>query len=185
MRVLVGPAILVLIIVSLVPAFADEKARGPYDRVATGKPPVKDSKVYTNADLAKLVGITEEAEREPVPADTGGAGAEKPEPEVPDPLLWLQQSEAAKKEQRAAVAEAEAAVAAAHQRVTDLEKELLAVSNPFAARPKLSDEEKAKRAESKETAQERHERMKNMLDEARQAARAADAELARVRAGRP
>jgi len=185
MRVLVGLAIFIGLVL-IAPASA-EKARGPYDRVAKGKPPAKDSKVYTNEDLAKLFGIVEEADPEaPATEPRPETPTDKPEAQAkPDPLAWLQQRQAAQQEHRLAVEEAEKALLAARQRVTDLERQVLATRNPFSARPTLSDEEKKQRSENRETAAERNERTRKMLEEAREAVRTAESELARVRAGRP
>jgi len=191
MRVFVGLAVLILV-VATTPASAQEKPRGPYDRVAPGKPPAKESKVYTNADLARLLESVEDADREK-PADAV-PGAEKAaegktapgQADAPvDPLIWLQQRQLAEREHREAVTVAEAALAAARQRLADLQKQWMATRNPFAARPTLSDEEKAERSKSSETAAERHERTEQLVKEASAAVSAAEAELARVRAGRP
>ena len=57
--------------VVMLPAWAEETQRSPYDRVATGKPPQRDEtvKVYTNSDLEKLFGIVAEEDREAGAAD--------------------------------------------------------------------------------------------------------------------
>ncbi len=161
----------------------------PYTRVATGRAPQKDAgKVYTNADLEKLVDSVGEEDREPPPAGTAGApaeGSKKPDPKSDtDPLTWLQQRQSAQREHRKAVSEAQAAVNAARERLVNLERQLLAARNPFSARPQLSEEEKATRREGGETAAERHERTKELVENARTEIRAAEAELARLRAER-
>jgi len=198
MRVFVGLSVVILL-VAVTPPFAEEaeKKRGPYDRVASGEPSATDEKVkvYTNADLAKLTGIVEEADAKSAKGEAGEPGTPKPgaekvdpakqDAEKPDPLAWLQKRQAAQQEHSVALAAAEAAVVAARQRVTDLEKQLLATRNPFSARPTLSDEEKEKRRTSGETAAQRNKRNQESLDQAREAVKAAEAELTRVRAARP
>jgi len=183
MRVFVGLSVVILL-VAVTPPFAEEaeKKRGPYDRVASGEPSATDEKVkvYTNADLAKLTGIVEEADAKSAKVDPAKQDAEKP-----DPLAWLQKRQTAQQEHTVALAAAEAAVVAARQRVADLEKQLLATRNPFSARPTLSDEEKEARRTSGETAAQRNQRNQKSLDQAREAVKAAEAELTRVRAGRP
>ncbi len=143
-------------------------------------------KVYTNADLEKYKTEEPEAE-ETAPAAKPAAGTKEADAKTPgeaaDPLQWLQQRKAAQQEQAKALAEAEAAVTAAKTKLANLERQLLATRNPFSARPELSEEEKAKRAEGGETAV--HERTKEMVEKAREELRKAEAELARLRAGRP
>ncbi len=182
MRVLICCAVLAAAL-STAPVLADE-AKSPYSRVATGKAPQKDAaKVYTNADLEKLVDSVAEEDREQPPAGTAGApaeGSKKPDPKSDtDPLTWLQQRQSAQREHRKAVSEAQAAVNAARERLVNLERQLLAARNPFSTRPQLSDEEKATRREGGETAAERHERTKELVENARTEIRAAEAELAR------
>ena len=161
----------------------------PYTRVATGRAPQKDAgKVYTNADLEKLVDSIAEEHGEQPPADVAGASAE--ESEKPDsksdtdPLTWLQQRQSAQREHRQAVSEAQAAVNAARQNLANLERQLLAARNPFSARPQLSDEEKTARREDGETAAERHERTKELVEKARAEIQVAEAELVRLQAER-
>ncbi len=178
-----------VLVVALPTAPILAEVTSPYTRVATGKAPQKDAgKVYTNADLEKLVDSIAEEHGEQPPADVAGAAAE--ESEKPnsksdtDPLTWLQQRQSAQREHRKAVSEAQAAVNAARERLVNLERQLLAARNPFSARPQLSEEEKATRQEGGETAAERHERTKELVENARTEIRAAEAELARLRAER-
>lgn len=179
MRVSVVLTVLVLGALA-VPAFAEEKARGPYDRVATGRPPVKgETKVYTNSDLARLFGIAVEEDREEPAAETAPATPET------DPLIWLQQRQASRQGHLEAVADAEATLMAARKKLAELESQLLATRNPFSARPVLSDEEKKIRRQGGETAAERNERTQDLVQEAREAVSAAEADLARKRAERP
>lgn len=101
-----------------------------------------------------------------------------------DPLTWLQQRQSAQREHRAALSEAQAAVKAAAEHLANLERQLLAARNPFSARPRLSDEEKTTRRDGGETAAQRYERTKELVEKARVEIRAAEAELARLRAER-
>ena len=112
---------------------------------------------------------------QPVSAPAAPAGAAPG-----NPLALLEQSErsAAEKAQRLAAAEAE--VAAARKLVADLEKQVLAIKNPFAARPELSEEEREKR-ESDTSVAERMARSESQLDEARLSLKDAEADLARAR----
>ncbi len=102
-----------------------------------------------------------------------------------DSLKWLRQRQQAQQAHRKALAEAETALSGAKARLANLEKQLLATRNPFSARPELSDEEKGQRQEAAETAAQRYERTKELVEKAREEVRAAEAELARLRAGRP
>ena len=165
--------------------------RSPYDRVARGKPPAKDVKVYTNEDLAKRFGVAEEGDKETPPGATAapGAAADAKPAEQPgttaDPLNWLQHRQAAIQKHANDVMEAEKSVETARQRLADLEKQLLATRNPFSARPALSDEEKTERAAGAETAAQRNERTQKMVEAAREALRVAESELVKLKAQRP
>lgn len=187
MRVFICCAVLAVALPAA-PLLADE-AKTPYARVATGRAPKSGAvKVYTNADLEKVVDSVAEGNREQPPADTVGAaakGSEKPDPtSITDPLTWLQQRQSAQREHRSAVSEAQAAVKAAREQLANLEHQLLAARNPFSARPRLSDEEKKTRRDGGETAAQRYERTKELVEKARAETRAAEAELARLRAER-
>ena len=105
--------------------------------------------------------------------------------ESTDPLKWLQQRQAAQQEHREALEKAAKELQAARTKLADLERQLLATRNPFSARPVLSEEEKKDRREGTETAAMRTERTQRLVEESREAVRAAEAELARLRAGRP
>ena len=187
MRVPIGCVMLVAGLLVAV-ASAQEAKKGPYDRVATGKAHQKAPvKVYTNADLEKMFDIVAEEDREPAaPAPEGTAESEKAEPaKVPDPLTWLRHRQNAQRDHAKAVAEAQASVTAAKQQLAALERQLLAARNPFSARPNLSDEEKEERRKSGESAAQRYDRTRELVEKAREAVRAAESELARLRAARP
>lgn len=178
----------VLIAGSLGPSISADEAKGPYARVASGKAPQQDAvKVYTNADLEKMFDIVAEEDREqPAATPAPAEGSEKAEPKSEtDPLTWLRQRQGAQREHRKAVSEAEAALNAARAQLANLERQLLAARNPFSARPELSDEEKATRRDSGETAAKRYERTQELVEKAREEIRVAEAELARLRAERP
>lgn len=183
MRVFVCFAVLTGLLI--VPVSADE-TKGSYARVARGKAPEKKIKVYTNADLEKMFKIVAEEDRAtpPAPPPTEGAAKDAPKKD-PDPLTWLRQRQDAQRENSKAVSEARAALTAARQNLANLERQQLAARNPFSARPKLSDEEKAARQDSGESAAQRYDRTKELVEKAREEVRAAEAELARLRALRP
>jgi hypothetical protein len=152
------------------------------------KAPKKETvKVYTNADVKKYAEPETKADAKPSATPEGTEQkAEKPEPKkTVDSLTWLRQRQDAQREHAKAVSEAEAALATAKQQLANLERQLLAARNPFAARPELSDEEKSKRKDSGESAAQRHERTKELVEKSREAVRAAESELARLRAQRP
>ena len=188
MRVLIGCAMLAAGLLSAMVS-AQEAKKGPYDRVASGKAPQKEAvKVYTNADLKKLVEIVakEDRERQAAKSPAEAKRPDEAEPKkAPDPLTCLRQRQDAQREHGKAVSEAQAALTAAQQQLASLERQLLAARNPFSARPVLSDEEKAKRRDSGESAEQRHERTQELVEKAREAVRAAESELARLRAERP
>lgn len=194
MRVLTGLAVLIAVF-SPGSAFADEP-ESPYARVATGKPAPKDDdvKIYTNEDLKKMFNIVALEDRETPPGETPQPApvAETAQPTTTDgspapvdALTRMRQRQAAKAEHRKAIAAAQSAVNSARLKLANLERQLLAARNPFSARPELTDEERAKRQEGGETAAQRYERTEMMVAAAREEIRAAEAELARLRAERP
>ena len=188
MRVFIGCVVLAAALLSAMVS-AQETKKGPYDRVARGKAPQKEAvKVYTNADLEKMFDIVAKEDREQPAAESplAAKGSEGAEPKkAPDPLAWLRQRQNAQREHAKAVSEAEASLTAARQQLANLERQLLASRNPFSARPDLSDEEKAQRRDSAESAAKRHERTQELVEKAREAVHAAESELARLRAERP
>ena len=94
MRVLIGCAMLAAGLLSAMVS-AQEAKKGPYDRVASGKAPQKEAvKVYTNADLKKLVEIVakEDRERQAAKSPAEAKRPDEAEPKkAPDPLTWLRQ----------------------------------------------------------------------------------------------
>lgn len=118
------------------------------------KKDAEEGRVFTNEDLERLFGGEGEEVFEPAPQPAPAEGAAPAErtplqpteatPQAPaDPLQWMQAQQAREAERRQLIAEAEAAVVAAQQKVADLEKRLLAIRNPYLARPQIPDEEKA------------------------------------------
>ena len=187
MRVFIGCAVLAVGLLSAMVS-AQEAKKGPYDSVASGKAPKKEAtKVYTNADLKKLPEIAAKAGEGQAAVETAATakGSEKEPEKAPDPLTWLRQRQDAQREHGKAVSEAEAVLTAAKQQLANLERQLLAARNPFSARPKLSDEEKAERQDNRESAAERYERTQELVEKTREAVRVAEAELLRLRAARP
>jgi hypothetical protein len=183
---------------------ATEKATSVYMKAARGRTvdQAPGVTVYTNATLSKLYGTLPE---KPIPVGQSyttkdlvdrygeplaAADGAQPDPgsdsgtaEAYDPLQALQdeQTQRASREQRIQTAEAELALA--QQKVDDLKVQLLATRNPFSARPKLSDEEKAERLEAGETASERNERTQALYEEAEAELKAAQERLAQAKAG--
>jgi hypothetical protein len=112
----------------------------------------EEVKVYTNEDLQRLFGDEEleeselppeeePAEQQPAPAVA--VEQESPDTGPSDPLSLLQQQQAQDQERSRSRAEAEQAVATAQSRVTELEQRILALRNPFMARPEIPEDEKS------------------------------------------
>jgi len=148
-------------------------------------------RVFTNKDLDRMFG-GEPQETADSTADTPQQSAETaqaaPEPRkstepMVDPLLQMKQREAARAQRDQRVAQAEAELETARAKLKNLEVQLLASRNPFSARPQLSDEEKAIRATSGETAAERNKRTQLAVDQAREEVAAAEESLAKAKAG--
>ena len=169
------------------------KQRSPYSKVASGHPPKRDAavRVYTNSDLEKMFGIVaaEDREASAVAAEEaeGADAAAKPTQAKPaeDPLVWLKKRQEAAAARSVALAEAEKNVADARVRLAELEKQKMAVRNPYAARPTLSEEEQQQRRDAGETAAQRFERTESLVEAAREEVRAAEAKLAQLRSQRP
>jgi hypothetical protein len=117
----------------------------------------EEVKVYTNADLEKM--FADESANETVPptqlppapesAAKPEESAKPAEPAKPpaeskpsDPLSLMQQQQAQKEERQRNRAEAEKAVADARARVEQLEERIMALKNPYRARPVIPDDEK-------------------------------------------
>ena len=184
--------VVVLVAIFMLPAWAEETQRSPYDRVATGKPPQRDEtvKVYTNSDLEKLFGIVAEEDREAGAADDADerptpATNRRPAKSSDDALKWLQERRAQQAASATAMQEAQSELAKARERLANLEKQLMAVRNPFSARPQLTEEEKEQRRNQPESANERYKRTEALVEEAREEVRAAEAKLAEIRSQRP
>lgn len=163
---------------------AKAEAESPADPAAPEKKR-SEAEVFTNEDLERLFGGAEE---ETVPPPDGAApaeGAVPPEtrPQEPaqpaDPLQWMQDrgDQAAERQQQ--IAGADAAVTAAKQKVADLEKRLLALRNPFMARPDIPDDEKDEW--DGQGTKERVDTTEEQLRLAREELQTAEQELARLR----
>jgi len=158
--------------------------RSPYLAAATRRQqPAEAPLVIGNDDLEAMYGPAEE--QLPSPA-AGDALATEPKGEATDggPLQALRDEQAGAAEDRQRTAGAQETVAAVRQEVARLEKQLLAIKNPFAARPELNDEEKEKRAKTTEPATARLARTEKQLAEARQRLAEAEGELADARTSR-
>jgi hypothetical protein len=150
-----------------------------------------ETRVFTNEDLERLFGGGELDEEPARPSGEGSPAAGEAAVQRPagpatgggaqaaDPLQWMQQRETSEAERRQQIADAEAAVAAARQKVADLEKRLLAVKNPFLARPEIPDDEKSDwdGMSGPERASATEEQLGNARDELQKA----EQELARLR----
>jgi hypothetical protein len=143
-----------------------------------GKQPT--AKVYTNEDLTQRFGSTDESQgTQAAPARPPASGTPQ---NMPDPLALMEQQQASQAERKESIDVAEGTLAAAQQKLKSLEVQLLATSNPFSARPKLSAEEQETRATSGEDAAARRARTEKMVEEARAEVAKAEADLANARA---
>jgi len=138
------------------------------------------AKVYTNDDLTRKYGASDEPEA----TTTAPAGSTAPRvpQNAPDPLALMEQQQKSQTDRDANIAAAESALAMAQQKLKSLEVQLLAASNPFSARPKLSEEEQEARVTSGEGAAERQKRTQKMVEDARAEVADAEANLSRARA---
>lgn len=187
-------ALAMILAISTGPAMAAEgdppKQGSPYEKVASGRPPVRDGAVplYTNSDLEKMFGIVAEADRESSAKESADADPKSSEATTKkadeDPLVWLKKRQEAAAARSVELAEAEKQVADARQRLADLERQKMAVRNPYAARPQLSEEEEKRRREGGESASARFERTEALVKAAREELRAAEAKLAQLRSQR-
>lgn len=167
---------------------ADEKKPETQDKpTATEKAKSDEGKVYTNKDLQRLF-APDPADQAPdgaTDAPSAPAAGAPVTPATPtaeqDPLEWLNNRTKAKTDRQSQIDEAQAELFAAEDKLANVRKELLATVNPFSARPELSEEEKAYRRTSGETALERNERTKVMEQEAQAAVDEARTKLERVK----
>jgi hypothetical protein len=164
---------------------AKAKPDSPADPVASEKTG-SEVEVFTNEDLDRLFGGAGEEETVLPPAEGTPADGAVPaeagpgEPAQPaDPLQWMQDRSARAAERQQQIAEAEAAVSAATRRVADLEKRLLALRNPFMARPEIPDDEREEW--DGQGAKERVDSTEEQLQQAREELQTAEQELARLR----
>jgi len=99
---------------------------------------------FTTDDLERKYGKSAKpkTEAQPAGAANGKNKPASPKAPAPDPLAQLQASQQAKREKTAQRAEAQQRVQAAQAKVTDLEKRLASLRNPYLARSQPSDEEK-------------------------------------------
>jgi hypothetical protein len=156
----------------------------PFVHATGGKPGKQPAKVYGNAELKKMFGPAPDTIVLPAtpagrPSGDSGEAAAPPS----DALESLFAGEAKKKERAARIAEGEQEVAAARQKVTDLEKRMLAVRNPYLARPKAP-EEGAEEWLAADT-RKRVELTAQQLEAARAAVTEAEQALAELRRSTP
>lgn len=159
------------------PATEQAASLSPYEAAARAarERARADVKVFTNEDL----GTAPPSESPPsAPTDE----AEAPAPASADPLMWLEKQQAEEQDRAARVAEAEAAVNQARERVANLQSQVLAIKNPFAARPQLSEKERERREADRSTV-DRLNRVQEELEQARAELAEAEAALDRARAG--
>jgi hypothetical protein len=147
--------------------------------------------VYTNKDLERMFGESEESADLDAPAADEPAEERKPimeikvepepgeQPPASDPLAVMRQRKEMDEARAQAVAEAEKAVADARERVTQLEQRILALRNPYSARPQIPEDEKAD-WDSMGT-RERLEKSEEQLAQAREELEAAEKELDAIR----
>ena len=144
---------------------------------AKGKTP-EASLSFSNDDLEDMYGPGDA----PEPPSTGSQQGAPKASDAKDPLETMAERKSRAEDQQQRVVEARSEVESARQQVARLEKQLLAVKNPFAARPELDEEEKARRSERAEGTAERLARTQKELDEARQRLAEAQRGLSEARA---
>jgi len=142
--------------------------------------PVPGEKVWTNEDLAKL---SHEGPWATEPVGPGATEASAAPAALPNPLDYLANEEKQAQARKERLAQAQTDVDVARANVKALETQLLAVVNPFAPRPKLSDKEKEYRAESGETAEQRYQRTQKELEEAKAKLTTAEGKLDQAKQG--
>jgi len=155
------------------------------------EPAEQEVKVYTTEDLDKLFGegdgavqtvlppvATPEEPREPV-MEMKVVEPEPAEKSATDALRRLQQQQVRIEERNRTAAEAERAAADARERVKQLEQRILALKNPYMARPKIPDEEKSD-WDAMGT-RERIAKSEEALQQAREDLKAAEKALAEIR----
>jgi hypothetical protein len=169
------------------PAAATKTAttpQSPYAAAAGKKAEAGATLSFSNDDLESMYGKPEPAAPAPTPAKAASKptdGAKTDRAKTADPLAAMEDAKAREAERRQRVADATTALESARAEVARLEKQVLAIKNPFSARAELSDEEKAKRFEGQESASARLARTEKMLDEARQRLAEAERGLAEAR----
>ncbi len=132
--------------------------------------------IFTNESLDKVAPVPGRAAASAPPV-TDGQTAMTP---AEDPLVWMQRKKERAIERRAMIQTIEREVASARAKLDNLTKQLVATTNPFAPRPKLSEEERELRATANESALERRNRTQALVDAARKELAAAEARLVRV-----
>ena len=137
---------------------------------------------YTNEDLTRMFGASETTSAGQTSRPSGSAAQPGSGGEEYDPLAAMEKGQQDRAARQKRIDEADSAVASAEARLKRLEVALLATVNPFSARPDVSQEEKAKRATSGESAMERNARVQKEVEEARVAVAEAEAALAQARA---
>jgi hypothetical protein len=138
--------------------------------------------VYTNDDLDRLAPRSSSPSGAPAAAGGLGArGASTTPAELPDPLKQIADDKARAAERQTRIAEAEKNVAAAEARIKDLERQELAVKNPYLPRPQVP----ADQADQwkKMNGGERLKATDEQIRQARKEAADARAELDRARSG--
>jgi hypothetical protein len=171
-------------------AKSDEASAASPDKSAAQKKASDKSDVITNEDLERLFGASAAppppataAEGDPKQSPPAGAQVSDPKAGAETPIQQLMDEQASRGEQQKLIAETEAKIAATEKKIKELERDQLAVKNPFfGARPKPSEEEQASWDAS--TTPERLAMIDKALDTARTELKDLQAELARMRSGR-
>lgn len=164
----------------------------PFVHATRGKSGKPSTPVYGNDELREMFGAAPaKIIRSDKPAAESGSTSESDSEsessdaaEAPvDALTAMFAAEAKRKEQALLVAQGEAEVATARQSLVDLEKRLLAVRNPYLARPKTleADPEAWSAADS----QQRVNLTNQQLEKARTAISDAEQALAKLRSSGP
>jgi len=160
----------------------DGKPASPAQAAQAPEASAEPAHVYTNDDLDRLAPRSSSPSGAPAAAGGLGArGASTTPAELPDPLKQIADDKARAAERQTRIAEAEKNVAAAEARVKDLERQELAVKNPYLPRPQVP----ADQADQwkKMNGGERLKATDEQIRQARKEAADARAELDRARSG--
>lgn len=149
-----------------------------YFRAVRAKDP--NAIVFTNDNLNEVAPMPPAADGNPPASPV----AQDPTAPDGDPLVWMKEQEERGVERTEMLQAAEKELESARARLDNLKKQLLASTNPYSARPQLSEEEKELRATSGETAEQRRDRTRALVEQAEKDVVVAEDRVYRVKAQR-